>query len=178
MCHQNFITSTQESTYYHPTQDITMPQNRKFQIGVIGAGSCTSEEAQAAYIVGQEIARRGAVLVCGGLGGVMEAACKGSKNAGGTTIGIVPTSRKEDANPYVDIAIVTNMGHARNAIVVSSSDILIAMAGEHGTLSEIALGLKMGKTVVSHAGVWDIEGVVTAKNPRLAVDTAFKILLQ
>jgi uncharacterized protein (TIGR00725 family) len=93
-------------------------------------------------------------------------------------VGIVPTSRKEDANPYVDIAIVTNMGHARNAIVASSSDILIAVAGEYGTLSEIALGLKMGKTVVSLAGGWDIEGVVSAKSPRLAVDTAFKILLQ
>ena len=155
-----------------------MTQERKFQVGVIGAGTCTPEEAQAAYIVGQEIARRGAVLVCGGLGGVMEAACQGSKDVGGTTVGIVPTSRKEDANPYVDIAIVTNMGHARNAIVVSSSDILIAVAGEYGTLCEIALGLKMGKTVVSLAGGWDIEGVVTAKSPGLAVDTAFKILLQ
>jgi uncharacterized protein (TIGR00725 family) len=108
----------------------------------------------------------------------MEAACRGSKDAGGTTVGIVPTSRKEDANPYVDIVIVTNMGHARNAIVVSSSDILVAVAGEYGTLCEIALGLKMGKTIVSLAGGWDIEGVVTAKSPLLAVDTAFKILLQ
>lgn len=155
-----------------------MTQERKFQIGVIGAGSCTPEEAQAAYIVGQEIARMGAVLVCGGMGGIMEAACQGSKDAGGTNVGILPTSCKEDANPYVDIVIVTNMGHGRNAIVASSSDILIALAGEYGTLSEIALGMKMGKTVVSLACGWDIEGVVTAESPRLAVDTAFKILLQ
>ncbi|MCK4928993.1 MAG: TIGR00725 family protein, partial [Methanosarcinales archaeon] len=121
---------------------------------------------------------RGAVLVCGGRGGVMEAACRGARDGGGTTVGLVPTQQKDDANPYVDIVIVTGMGHARNAIVAASSDVLIAVGGEYGTLSEIALGLKMGKTVISLQGGWEIPGVVIAQEPKSAVDMAFKLLLQ
>jgi uncharacterized protein (TIGR00725 family) len=155
-----------------------MALDRKIQIGVIGAGSCTPEEAQAAYRIGREIALRGAVLVCGGLGGVMEAACMGALSADGVTVGLLPTSRKEDANPYVDIAVVTDMGHARNAIIARSSDVLIAVGGEYGTLSEIALGLKMGKKVVSLKGGWNIKGVLVADGPEHAVDTAFNLLLQ
>jgi uncharacterized protein (TIGR00725 family) len=155
-----------------------MALDRKIQIGVIGAGSCTPEEAQAAYRIGREIALRGAVLVCGGLGGVMEAACMGALSADGTTVGLLPTSRKEDANPYVDIAVVTDMGHARNAIIARSADVLIAVGGEYGTLSEIALGLKMGKKVVSLKGGWNIKGVLVADGPEHAVDTAFNLLLQ
>lgn len=155
-----------------------MTQERKFQLGVIGAGVCTPEEADTAYQVGREIARRGAVLVCGGRGGVMEAACRGASDGGGTTVGVVPTQQKEDANPYVDIVIVTGMGHGRNAIVAGSSDVLIAVGGEYGTLSEIALGLKMGKTVISLQGGWEIQGVVIAQEPKSAVDMAFKLLLQ
>ncbi|MDF1557979.1 MAG: TIGR00725 family protein [ANME-2 cluster archaeon] len=155
-----------------------MTQKTKFQIGVIGAGSCTPDEADAAYRVGREIARRGAVLVCGGLGGVMEAACRGARDGGGTTVGLLPTDRKVDANLYVDIVIVTGMGHARNAIVAASSDVLVAVGGEYGTLSEIALGLKMGKTVISLQGGWDIQGLVVVKEAEDAVDMAFKILLQ
>ena len=154
-----------------------MPQ-RTFQLGVIGAGSCTPEESDTAYRVGREIARRGAVLVCGGRGGVMEAACRGARDGGGTTVGLVPTQQKDDANPYVDIVIVTGMGHARNAIVAASSDVLIAVGGEYGTLSEIALGLKMGKTVISLQGGWEIPGVVIAQEAGTAVDMAFKLLLQ
>ncbi|MCL7412649.1 MAG: TIGR00725 family protein [ANME-2 cluster archaeon] len=155
-----------------------MLQQRTFQIGVIGAGSCTPEEADTAYDVGREIARRGAVLVCGGLGGVMESACLGARNGGGTTVGLLPGDQKDDANPYVDIAIVTGMGHARNAIVAGSSDVLIAVGGEFGTLSEIALGLAMGKTVISLRGGWEIPGVVIAKDPKTAIDMVFKLLLQ
>jgi len=154
-----------------------MPQ-RTFQIGVIGAGSCTPEEADSAYRVGREIARRGAVLVCGGLGGVMEAACQGARDGGGTTVGLLPTDQKEDANPYVDIAIVTGMGHARNAIVAGSSDVIIAVGGGYGTLSEIALGLTMGKKVISLQGGWEIPGVVITQDSKTAVDMAFKLFLQ
>jgi uncharacterized protein (TIGR00725 family) len=155
-----------------------MALDRKIQIGVIGAGLCTPEEAQAAYRIGREIALRGAVLVCGGMGGVMEAACMGALSADGITVGLLPTSRKEDANPYVDIAVVTDMGHARNAIIARSADVLIAVGGEYGTLSEIALGLKMGKKVVSLKGGWNIKGVLVADGPEHAVDTAFNLLLQ
>jgi uncharacterized protein (TIGR00725 family) len=151
---------------------------RKIQIGVIGAGSCTEKQAYAAFRVGREIALQNAVLVCGGLGGVMEAACRGAKDAGGITVGLLPTSRKDDANPYVDIIIVTNMGHARNSIVAHSSDVLIAVGGEYGTLSEIALGLKIGKPVVTLENRWDIKDVITVHGPENAVDTAFKLLLQ
>jgi uncharacterized protein (TIGR00725 family) len=151
---------------------------RKIQIGVIGAGLCTEKQAYAAFRVGREIALQNAVLVCGGLGGVMEAACRGAKDAGGITVGLLPTSRKDDANPYVDIIIVTNMGHARNSIVAHSSDVLIAVGGEYGTLSEIALGLKIGKPVVTLENRWDIKDVITVHGPENAVDTAFKLLLQ
>lgn len=155
-----------------------MKEDRMLQIGVIGAGSCTPKEADAAYQIGSEIARCGCVLVCGGLGGVMEAACRGAKDAGGTTVGVLPTPDRQDANPYVDIAVATNMGHARNAIIVHTSDVLIAVGGEYGTLSEIALGLKAGKPVVSLLGKWDIEGVVVADGAEDAVETAFRILLR
>ncbi len=155
-----------------------MTQQRKFQVGVIGAGSCKPEEADAAYQIGREIARRGAVLVCGALGGVMEAACQGARDGGGTTVGLLPTDQKEDANPYVDVAIVTGMGHARNAIVAGSSDVIIAVGGEYGTLSEIALGLTMGKKVISLQGGWEIPGVIIAQDSETAVDMAFKLLLQ
>lgn len=151
---------------------------RKIQVGIIGAGVCTPEEADSAYRVGCEIARRGAVLICGGLGGVMEAACQGTRDGGGTTVGLLPTDQKKDANPYVDVIIVTGIGHARNAIVAGSSDVIIAVGGEYGTLSEIALGLTMGIKVISLQGGWEIPGVVIAQDSEAAVDMAFKFLLQ
>ncbi len=141
-------------------------------IGVIGAGECDAFLAKKAERVGEEIAKRGGVLICGGLGGVMEAAAKGAKSQGGLTIGILPTSNKKDANPYIDIAICTGMGHARNAIIALTSDVLIAVGGEYGTLSEIALGLKAGKPVISLGG-WNIKGILTAKNAEEAVKIAF-----
>ncbi len=118
------------------------------QIAVIGGGDCTPEELQTAEEVGAEIARAGAMLVCGGLGGVMAAACKGASSAGGTTIGILPGPDVEDANPYIKIRIATNMGEARNVIIVKSADAVIAVGGEYGTLSEIALALRDGTPVV------------------------------
>jgi len=129
-----------------------------------------------AYEVGYLLARRGAVIVCGGLGGVMESTCKGAKEAGGTTIGILPGPFRGDANPYVDHAIATDMGQARNAIIVRTVDAVVAVGGEYGTLSEIAMALKMGKKVaaissweISRRGVPD-DKIVRASTPQEAVD--------
>lgn len=144
------------------------------QIGVIGAGACSEEVESLAEAVGREIARKGAVLLCGGLGGVMEAASRGAKKEGGTTLGVLPGVRREDANPWIDVAIQSGMGHARNALIAQSSDALIAVGGEYGTLSEIALGLKMGKPVVLLESKWEIEGAQRAKSPKEAVETAFR----
>jgi uncharacterized protein (TIGR00725 family) len=114
------------------------------------------------------------VLVCGGLGGVMEAACRGAKAAGGTTVGILPGASRADANRYVDIAIPTGLGEARNALVVRAVDALVAVGGEYGTLSEIALALKCDTPVVGLAS-WDIEGVRRAKSASDAVQRALAL---
>ena len=145
------------------------------QIGVIGAGNCGERASAIAEEVGRRIAESDAILVCGGLGGVMESASRGAKMAGGTTLGILPGNRREDANPYIDIAVVSAMGHARNALIAQSCDALIAVDGEYGTLSEIALSLTMGKTVVILESKWDIEGVHRATNPEEAVDMAIRL---
>ena len=133
----------------------------KGQIGVIGGGTCSAEIYEIAQEVGREIARNGFSLVCGGLGGVMEAACRGAREAGGITIGILPTTNKGDANPYVDLVIPTGLGHARNVLVVHTSDALVAVDGETGTLSEIAIALKAGKPIVG-IKTWELEGRVPA----------------
>ena len=112
---------------------------------------------------------RGAALICGGLGGVMKGVSQGVNEAGGTAVGIIPGTDKNDANPYIDIAIVTGMGHARNAIVVGSADGVIALPGGPGTLSEVALALKMGKPVVGLSAWGDISGVISADSPSDAV---------
>ena len=124
-------------------------------IGVIGGSHCSEEMYLFAKSVGEGIAKGGATVVCGGLGGIMEAVCKGAKNAGGTTIGILPGYTKFDANHYVDIPIITGMGIARNVIVVRTADVVIALEGSAGTLSEIALALNVGKPVVS-VKTWEI----------------------
>ena len=125
-------------------------------IGVIGGSEAGEETCRLAREVGRELARRGHVLVCGGLGGVMEAAARGAKEEGGFTIGVLPTGKRGDANPYIDVAVATDMGHARNAIIANTSDALIAVGGSYGTLSEISFGLKLGKTVVSLKS-WDFD---------------------
>jgi hypothetical protein len=121
--------------------------------------------------VGRLLAERGAVLVCGGLGGTMEAACRGAGQAGGTTVGLLPGTDRAAANPHVDIAIPTGLGEARNAIVVRTADVVIAVGGGYGTLSEIALALKMGRRVVG-LGTWEIDGVVVVDGPEAAVAEA------
>jgi uncharacterized protein (TIGR00725 family) len=127
----------------------------------------------AAESVGRGLAARGAVVVCGGLGGAMEAACRGAKEAGGTTVGLLPGRDRDDANPYVDIAVATGLGEARNALVVRTADALIAIGGGYGTLSEIALALRTGKRVVG-LGTWEIEGIEPVSSPDEAVEAVFR----
>lgn len=115
--------------------------DKKIFIAVVGESHASPEIAKLAEEVGAEIAKTGAVLVCGGLKGVMEAACKGAKSAGGTTIGILPGSRREDANPYIDYPIITGIGYARNKLVIKTGHVVIAVGGSYGTLSEIAFAL-------------------------------------
>jgi len=154
-------------------------------IGVMGASSCDASVYHEAYQVGQWIARRGAILLCGGLTGVMEAAAKGAKNEGGLTIGILPGSNERESppNPYIDIAIFTGMSDARNAINVRSSDVVIALWGSFGTLSEIALALKIGKPVVLlHSWKFEVEpppppaNLEVASTPQDAVTLALALI--
>jgi uncharacterized protein (TIGR00725 family) len=140
-------------------------------IAVVGAGEASPDELALAEDAGAAVASAGCGLVCGGLGGVMEAACRGAKEAGGTTLGILPGSRRAEANPHVDVALTTGLGEARNALVARAADALVAVAGGYGTLSEIALALKAGKPVVG-LGSWAVEGVRPASNPEEAVAAA------
>ncbi|MDD1683914.1 MAG: TIGR00725 family protein [Methanoregula sp.] len=141
------------------------------QIAVIGAVDADPQETETADAVGALVAKHGAVLVCGGLGGVMEAACRGAKEAGGTTVGILPGT--EGGNPYLDIIIRTGLGHARNILVVLSADAVIAVGGSYGTLSEIAFALRTGRPVYG-INTWDIEGVVSCSSPEEAVTRAVR----
>jgi uncharacterized protein (TIGR00725 family) len=150
-------------------------------VAVAGGGVPDADADELAADVGRELARRGAVLVCGGLGGAMEAACRGAKEAGGTTVGILPGSDRSAANAFVDVAVATGMGEARNALIVRSADALVAVGGEFGTLSEIALALKTGKPVVG-LGTWElakagrpVEAIVPAASPAEAVEEALRL---
>lgn len=127
---------------------------RKKQIAVIGYNKdrCTDIASKAAYEVGKEIARAGAVLVCGGLGGVMESACKGAKENGGTTVGIIPQEEFSYANQYCDIVVCTGIGYARDFIVASSADAIVAVGGGVGTLIELGVGYMTKKFIVVIAG--------------------------
>ena len=148
--------------------------SKRIQIGVLGASSCGPDIEQAAYGVGREIARQGAVLLCGGLGGVMTAAAKGAKDAGGLTVGILPGASASDANPYIDLKVVTDMGHARNVVLVRSADAVIAVSGGYGTLSEIAIARKIGVPCVG-LQTWDLDpGVVRTDGPEEAVRCAME----
>ena len=146
------------------------------RIGVIGAGECGDEILRFAEEVGQKVAGRGGLLICGGLGGVMEAAAKGAKKAGGTTIGILPGTTAHDANPYIDIPIVTGMGEAQNVIIVRTAEVVIAVSGGPGTLSEIAFCLKLGVPVVG-IKTWEIDPAIHhVETPEEAVDLAFRLI--
>jgi uncharacterized protein (TIGR00725 family) len=154
---------------------------RKTIIAVIGAGEPSEEEASLAEKVGREIARRGAVLVCGGLGGVMEAACRGASSEGGLTIGILPGESASAANPYVQIPVVTGMREARNVIVVKTARAVIAIGGAYGTLSEIAHALQNGIPVIG-LSTWSVSredipdsNIITAAGPGEAVIKALAL---
>lgn len=147
-------------------------------VAVVGAGKASAEEDRAAEAVGRGLAAGGAVVVCGGLGGVMEAACRGAKAAGGTTVGILPGSRRADANPHVDVAVATGLGEMRNGLIVRAVDAVVAVGGEFGTLSEIALALKSGKSVIALGG-WElargghpVDATTPADSPEDAVTQA------
>jgi uncharacterized protein (TIGR00725 family) len=147
-------------------------QKNKIYIGVIGAGDCSEDVYKLGEEAGERIAKAGAVLVCGGLGGVMEAASKGAKKQGGITIGILPGIEKSHANSYIDFPIVTGLGEGRNLLVIRNSDAVIALPGEFGTLSEIAFSLKLGKPVIG-LSTWDVsEKIIKAKNAEEAVRIA------
>ncbi len=141
------------------------------QIAVIGRGDCSDEEYEIAEAVGRLIAENRATVCCGGLGGVMEAACRGAKEAGGTTVGILPDTG--DGNAYLDVAVRTGMGHARNVVLVHSADAVIAVGGSYGTLSEIAVSLKTGKPVYG-LSTWKIKGVRACAGPEEAVSLAVR----
>jgi uncharacterized protein (TIGR00725 family) len=144
-------------------------------IGVIGGGDAGEEECAAAFEVGRKIALGKCALVCGGMGGVMEAACKGAKSEGGLTVGVIPGDFKKEANPYVDIPVVTGMGHGRNIIVVRSSDAVIAIGGSFGTLSEIAFALRLKIPLVG-IKTWDVSPEIKqAEDPGEAVDMAIRL---
>ena len=152
------------------------------QVAVVGASDAAAQEVAAAEAVGANLASAGAVLVCGGLGGVMEAACRGAKGTGGLTVGFLPGTDRAAANPWVDIAVPTAMGEGRNILVVRSAQAVIAVGGEYGTLSEIALALRAGIPVVG-VGTWRLTrgsgtpdpGIVHVDDPVDAVTTALRL---
>ncbi len=145
---------------------------RKLQIAVVGDNNPSPEVIQWAEEVGQLLAKSEAVVMCGGLGGVMAAVARGAAGQGGTTVGILPTYDAATGNSSLSIVIPSGIGHARNVIVVASGDAVIALPGSYGTLSEIALALKLGKTVIGVNAWADIKGVQTATTPDEAVTLA------
>ena len=145
---------------------------KKHIIGVIGSSQATAEGLQLAEEVGRKIAEAGAVLVCGGLGGVMTAASRGCAEAGGDVIGILPGGDRDDANPYVTLPVPSNMGHARNMIIAHTAQALIAIEGEFGTISEAAISLKLGKGVFALRPGFQMEGVSVVETPAAAVEAA------
>lgn len=140
-------------------------------IAVIGDSACSAQEAQLAETVGELLAQRGATVVCGGLGGVMEAACRGAKSKGGLTVGILPGEDAGTANPWVDIPVVTGLGEARNVLVVKSARAVIAIGGGYGTLSELAYAVKGGIPVIG-LNTWSLSRNGREDNSIVRVATA------
>ena len=148
----------------------------KIHIGVIGAGECSTEIYSIAYEVGCLVGKNEWVLVCGGLGGVMEGAAKGCFENGGITVGILPSTEKRSANPFVTLAFPTGMGEGRNLLVVRASDVVVAIAGGYGTLSEIGLALKIGKPVIGLKTWPGIDGIDYVETPDQAINMVVKYL--
>lgn len=158
-----------------------MTVDRRPHVAVVGPSQAAPRELERAESVGRALALRDAVVVCGGLGGAMEAACRGAKAGGGTTLGILPGPDRSAANEYVDVAVATGLGEARNAIVARTADAVIAVGGAWGTLSEIALALAAGVRVVG-LDTWELarggvpaEGVVVAATAEEAVELAIGV---
>jgi len=146
---------------------------KRLRVAVIGGSRPGRQALDAAFEVGRLIARAGAILVCGGLGGVMEAASRGAREEGGFVVGILPGSAMSDANPWVNLPVATGLGYTRNPLVVLNADAVIAVDGEYGTLSEIAYGKIHGRKVVG-LGTWDVKGVEAAETPEDAVRMALE----
>lgn len=157
-----------------------MVENKKI-IAVIGGSQCSPREADVAEAVGRTLAEKGATLICGGLGGVMEAACRGARAAGGMTIGILPGEIRQAANPHVQIPIVTGIGYARNVIVAKSAQAVIAVGGSYGTLSEISHALQSNIPVIG-LNTWSLSrnsqpdnSIIPAQTPSEAVEKAISL---
>ena len=146
---------------------------KKIWISVIGGHNPNQKALGNAFRVGKLIAENDAVLVCGGLGGVMQAAARGAKSGGGLNVGILPNGSRFDANPYIDIPIPTGLGIARNLLVVRAGDVAIAVDGFWGTLSEIALAKNLGRTVIA-LDSYEIDGLIVADSPENAVKLAIE----
>jgi uncharacterized protein (TIGR00725 family) len=169
---------------------VSAPPGRTPRIAVCAPGEASDEELLLAGAIGRLVAERGCALVCGGLGGAMAAACRGAREAGGVTIGIIPGYDDRAANPWVEHVICTGIGQARNALVAATGQAMIAVGGGWGTLSEIALGLRLGRPVVLLGGwadvlsseevraqLGDLEGtIIIAETPEAAVDAAIAAL--
>jgi uncharacterized protein (TIGR00725 family) len=149
---------------------------KPYYVSVVGSGTASTQLYEKAREVGRLIGGRGGIVVCGGRGGVMEAAARGATEAGGTALGVLPAEDRERANEYLSYSIATGTGHARNLAVVCSGDVVIAVGGEYGTLSEIGLALKVGRPVVALES-WDLgEHVAVVSSPEDAVEAAFGLL--
>jgi uncharacterized protein (TIGR00725 family) len=150
-------------------------------IAVIGNSSCSPQEAKLAENVGQLLAQQGVTVICGGLGGVMEAVCRGAKSKGGSTVGVLPGEDSSAANPWVDIPLVTGLGEARNVVIVKSAQAVIAIGGGYGTLSEIAYALKRNVPVIG-LNTWSLSrngredhSITRVQSPAEAVDAAISL---
>jgi uncharacterized protein (TIGR00725 family) len=147
------------------------PEPARAYVGVVGASQATSQDMLDAEAVGRELALAGAVVVCGGRGGVMAAASKGAAEAGGVVIGMLPGLDRSDANKWVTYAVPTGLGELRNGLIVRTADVMVAVGGAYGTLSEVALGLQAGLRVFAlHS--WEIEGITPCGSPAEAVSKA------
>jgi uncharacterized protein (TIGR00725 family) len=145
-------------------------------IAVIGSGHCDQRIYTLAQDVGKQLAEKGFVIICGGLGGVMEAACRGAKDAGGLTIGILPSDDPHDSNSFVDIPIATGMGIGRNIIIVRSAQAIVAVNGSYGTLSELAFAMQLNKPVVG-LETWDVsDRIVKTSNPKETVNKILELV--
>ncbi len=153
-----------------------MNRAKEHFVAVIGAGECGPEVAAVAHALGRLLAEAGYTLVCGGLGGVMQAASRGAREAGGRTIGILPGREREAANEFVDTALATGLGPMRNFLVVLNAEVVVAVEGSWGTLSELALAKKIGREVVA-IGAWsNVPGVIPADGPQAALAAVRRIL--